>query len=209
MKCSVCGSEKNVTRFKRKIPLCAKHYKQMYRYGEIKKRTKFDPNEIIIKSDYAELLLYNKECEVIAKAKIDISDIDLVRTRKWYCSDLKYVVSDTYQKGEGLHRLITNCPKGKVVDHINRNPLDNRKNNLRICTQGQNMFNLKLGIDNKSGHVGVIYRKHEKKWFSYITVKGKQYSLGYYNSKEDAIKARLIGEKNYFGEFAPNSIKVG
>ena len=56
-----------------------------------------------------------------------------------------------------LHRIITNCPKGMQVDHINRNPLDNIKSNLRVCTNIVNANNRKTRCDNKVGVRGIAY----------------------------------------------------
>jgi hypothetical protein len=56
----------------------------------------------------------------------------------------------------------------------------------------------KLHKANKSGHKGVIWMESRKKWKAYIGFKGKQISLGYYEDKEDAIKARQLAEEKYF-----------
>lgn len=69
-----------------------------------------------------------------------------------------------------LHRFITNCPKGLVVDHINRNPADNRRCNLRICTQFENNKNRS---NNTSGITGVTWRSRSKKWRATIMKNGK------------------------------------
>lgn len=207
MKCSACESNHKVTRFKGEIPLCVKHYKQMYRHGRILHRTTFDPNEIIIHDNYAEIVMYNAKCEESGRTKIDKEDIKKVKDRKWYMTDQGYAISDTKRKGELLHRLLTDCPEGKIVDHINRNSLDNRKQNLRICTQKENTFNSGIRTDNKTGHTGIVYRKREKKWFAYINKDGRQHSLGYHDTKEQAIKARKEGEVKYYGEFAPKILK--
>ena len=95
------------------------------------------------------------------------------------------------------------CPKDMVVDHINMNPLDNRKCNLRICTMQQNNFNKKEQTNNTSGRVGVTWDKQTNKWRAQIQVNGKSIKLGRFKNKEDAIKARLQAEMKYYKEFAP------
>lgn len=97
-----------------------------------------------------------------------------------------------------LHRYLLNPPSNMTVDHINRNPLDNRRCNLRICTQFENNQNQK---SNTSGKVGVSYIKTENKWLAFIKVNGKQIRLGRFKNYNDAVNARLQAEKKYF----PNS----
>ena len=87
-----------------------------------------------------------------------------------------------------LHRFITKCPDDKMVDHINRNPLDNRKENLRLCTNFENCQNKKE--KNNKLPIGVNYHKASSKYRAYIVHGNKQISLGYYKNLDDAIKAR-------------------
>ncbi len=94
-----------------------------------------------------------------------------------------------------LHRYILNPPKGLTVDHINRNPLDNRKCNLRICSQFENNQNQSHNI---SGKVGVCWSNSDKRYVAYIKVNRKQIHLGQYKLFEDAVKARQEAEKKYF-----------
>lgn len=89
------------------------------------------------------------------------------------------------------------------VDHINRNKLDNRRENLRICSRLENVRNTGLRTNNSSGVIGVYYRERFKKWHASIRINGKAKSLGYYHDKKDAIAARKRAEIKYFGEFAP------
>ena len=86
-----------------------------------------------------------------------------------------------------LHRYILNPGNDKVVDHINHNTLDNRNCNLRICTTRENCGNM---ITNTSGVAGVGFHKSSNKWRAYYNIKDKQISLGYFDTKEEAIKAR-------------------
>lgn len=95
-----------------------------------------------------------------------------------------------------LHRYLLNPSKGLTVDHINRNPLDNRRCNLRICTQFEN--NQK---HNTSGKVGVTFNKKLNKYIAYIKVKRKHITLGEFKNFDDAVKCRLKAEEKYF----PNS----
>jgi hypothetical protein len=89
-------------------------------------------------------------------------------------------------------------------DHINRNGLDNRKNNLRVCTHQENTTNRSLMSKNTSGFVGVSWCKATNNWRAQIMVDYKGIHLGCFDSKEDAIKARLNAELKYYGpKFAP------
>ena len=96
--------------------------------------------------------------------------------------------ADGIKRWTMLHRFITECPDDKMVDHINRNPLDNRKENLRLCTNFENCQNKEVK-DNKLP-IGVGYHKASSRYRAYINKGNKQVSLGYYNKLEDAIKAR-------------------
>lgn len=78
-----------------------------------------------------------------------------------------------------------------TVDHINGNTLDNRKCNLRLCTNVDNLKNrINLPKNNTSGILGVRFRKDRNKWYSELQVNGKTIRLGSYLTKEEAIKAR-------------------
>lgn len=92
---------------------------------------------------------------------------------------------------------------GKYYDHINRNPLDNRKSNLRKVTVSQNNQNKKIARNNTSGIIGVHWNKNENKWIARIQDNGKRILIGKFELKNDAIKARLQAEAEYFKEFAP------
>lgn len=91
---------------------------------------------------------------------------------------------------------------GKYSDHLDRNPFNNRKYNLRIATFKENSRNISVGSKNTSGFIGVSIDKRYNKWRAYITVNGRQISLGMFEHKDDAIRARLEGEVKYFGEFS-------
>lgn len=104
-----------------------------------------------------------------------------------------------------LHRLVMNCVKkdGKIVDHINRNRIDCRKNNLRFVNHIQNAINKGIKSNNVSGKVGVSWCKNIKKWMAYITINKKRKILGYYDDFNDASNIRETYEQEYFGEYNP------
>lgn len=85
----------------------------------------------------------------------------------------------------GLHRFLMNPPKGMYVDHINSDKLDNRRSNLRIVTNAENMQNVKKPrSDNKSGYRGVW--KVKDKWQGWAKVNGKDVYAGSYDTAEEA-----------------------
>jgi hypothetical protein len=208
--CSVCGvtSEENKVRFKKGF--CNKHYRQMLEKGKITDssrpsvRSIYKPNEYIQIGDYIEICMYDKYGKETARAIIDTEDFHFVKMYKWHLDGKGYVSTFNNKKYQSLHRLILNPEKNKVVDHINRNILDNRKNNLRICSQSENARNKGICSDNSSGVTGVGWSKEKNMWRSYIGINHKNIHIGYYNNKEDAIKARKDMELKHFGEFTPN-----
>ena len=154
-------------------------------------------NEIIEYEDYAEMILYNRRYEERAKALIDLDDIDKVKNIKWCLKSNGYVHNGKIH----LHRFIMDCPDDMFVDHINRNKLDNRKSNLRICTRQQNNFNRGIRSNNTRGIIGVSFDRRKNKWRARIQVDRREKYLGYFNTKEEAIQARKNAEIEYFGEY--------
>jgi hypothetical protein len=143
----------------------------------------------------------------------DLEDYDLIKDYCWWFNSDGYVVSkDEKRKKVTLHRLVTNCPTGLIPDHIHGHKTrhDNRKMNLRICTNKENVRNKRLQKNNKSGVTGVHFDNTYKKWKPQIRVDGKSIPLGYHVKFESAVKARKDAEDKYFGEFSyDNSMKVG
>lgn len=92
---------------------------------------------------------------------------------------------------------------GDWYDHIDRNPFNNRRYNLRKVSPQENCLNRSLQQNNTSGVTGVYFENYTKKWRAHIEYKGVKMFLGRYSDKDEAIKARLRAEKEYFKEFAP------
>lgn len=131
-------------------------------------------------------------------------DKDLVDKYTWYISQ-GYVTTnvkiDDKPRTKQLHRLIMGEPEGKQIDHIDGNPLDNTRVNLRECDMCDNMKNQGRYKNNTSSYSGVSWHKHRKKWHATISYTKKRIHLGYYMSLDDAINARKKAEKKYYGEF--------
>lgn len=134
---------------------------------------------------------------------IDKEDYSKVKEIYWYMdSRNKYVIGRRRGTLYLLHRYIMGLNKGDglEVDHIDRNPLNNIKSNLRLVTRSINNFNKNVTNKNKSGVVGVRYieRKGRKpKWQARIKVNGREISKDF-NSFEEAVKYRKYLEKEYF-----------
>jgi len=180
---------------------CCKHNHQMERHGKILLRTTMDANEIITKTEYAEVVLFNKNNIEVGRVIVDTEDLEKVRKYKWYLTDQGYVSHKSKIK-LSMHRYVIGCPLDKEVDHINGNPLDNRKSNLRTCTHKENVANKRMRNDNTSGVIGVRFHKLWG-WQAYIAENGKQKHIGWYKTKEEAMEQRLIKSKEQYGEFAP------
>lgn len=133
---------------------------------------------------------------------IDIEDYDLVKPYQWYVKNNGYVFSSKTKTHEAmyLHRLIMGEPQ-EMVDHENRNKLDNRKYNLRLCNSSNGNYNRNRLKTNTTGYTGVSY--NGKYYRSYIHIDGKFIHIGNYNNLHEAVVSRLKAEYKYYGEYAP------
>lgn len=138
------------------------------------------------------------------KFYFDMDDYDKIKQYTWYAMTSGHyctVYTDNVKNKSrvAMHQLIA----GKYYDHADRNPLNNRKYNLRYATQSENARNHNKRKDNTSGFTGVAWSKGKQVWHARITVDNKDIHLGYFKDMQDAIRTRLEAEAKYFGEFAP------
>jgi len=99
-----------------------------------------------------------------------------------------------------LHRflwiVLFGDPKKNLVDHIDGDGFNNHPDNLRLATPHENQTNRKkLNINNKSGYTGIYWESKNKKWRAQIFVKGKNISLGFHETRDEAIRARIEAEE--------------
>lgn len=140
-------------------------------------------------------------------ALVDDADYEKFGHLNWkaHKNGKKYYATMNYKDGEKfrqltLHREIMNPPKGMFVDHINGNPLDCRRENMRLVTSSQNAMNRRLRSDNKLGVVGVSKTKSGK-YAAYYSVSGKMKHLGRFATLEEAKVAREAAEAQHYGEY--------
>lgn len=124
---------------------------------------------------------------------VDLADLPLVQDFAWFKNDSGYAVRREVPRR--MHRLLMGDPDGLLIDHINRNPLDNRRWNLRLCNKSQNG-------QNRVPPGGGVHR-NGRRWRAKLALNGKTIHLGYYDTREEALEARRAGELTYYGEFAP------
>lgn len=183
---------------------CHKHYRRLMRHGDVFMPTRADVRFATIKDSYCYIPL-----GVAAKdgyAIVSLQD-QWVEKYKWHKTNSGYAAARINGRLITLHRFILEEPSGGEVDHINRNKLDNRRENLRIVDHSTNSFNTDLRSTNTSGYRGVSYHKAAKKYAAYITCSGKRQHLGLYLAPEDAYKAYLKARNKY--ERRPNSRRLG
>lgn len=144
-------------------------------------------------------------------AIVDDGDYDWLSQWKWQFKKSGYASRALYggrkdgkhkTKTRFMHHEIIAIQDGEFIDHINGNPLDNRRENLRKCTHRQNMMNRKPLSSSTSRYKGVSYDQSRKKWRSGITSNGKSLNLGRYSTENEAAAAYNFAAIKHFGEFA-------
>jgi hypothetical protein len=165
-----------------------------------------DKWEPVVIGDYAEVPLTRG-----MKCLVSVSDLPLVLPMKWQAGKRAggaryYAVSNRYidgtVKGLTMHRWIMQAPLGSIVDHISGDTLDNRRENLRFCTAGQNTYNSNKQQGTSSRYKGVTFHKQHQKWYAAIRKDNKNVPIGLFDTERDAAKAYDFAAKLLFGEFA-------
>ena len=153
---------------------------------------------------------------------IDTEDWDMVKVHSWRIKGnnmdrYPYAMSNIPHPDGGLekdgrkrrtilslHHLILGKPeKGLMIDHIEHNGLDNRKDNLRLVTRQQNGWNRKSSKNSSSDYKGVSWNEAIKKWAAGIACNRKQINIGYFTCEKEAAravnnKARELGLEEHF-----------
>lgn len=151
-------------------------------------------------------------------ALVDDDDFERINAHKWHsnwdaCTKsfraVRTISTVTGRKTVKMHREVMDAQSGFAVDHINHNTLDNRKENLRLCSRSQNNANQRLRSNNKSGFKGVCFNKRIGKWCAEFQVNGKQCYIGIFASALEAALAYDERITDAVGEFAMTNKKLG
>lgn len=139
------------------------------------------------------------------KVLVDPEDYISLMGHHWFLLDghgKKYVRANFDGKEISMHRFILGVSGYLFIDHINGNGLDNRKENLRFCTQTQNQHNRGASSASKTGYKGVFWSKANKRYIASITANKKQHHLGSFTCKHKAALAYNKKARELHGEFA-------
>ena len=136
-----------------------------------------------------------------SEGRIGIVDDDMrhLSLERWYLTSHGYMVSK--HKNYLHHAVIGKPPAGLVVDHLNRNKLDNRRANLRFVSTSTNVSNCAVRSNSKSGIKGV--RKHRRKWVAEGCINYKTIYLGIFDTPQEAQEARMNWESTVAAMGAP------
>lgn len=152
-------------------------------------------NTFIIKGDIVEIDILDKDGKVGMVAVVDLHDFDKVKNIKWSNNGNGYIRNS--RKNIYIHQAIMGTEDGLEIDHKDRNPLNNRRNNLRQVTHRSNIYNNPKQTNNTSGIVGVSWRKDRNRWRAHIKVNQKYKNLGHFINFDDAVEARRKAEEEH------------
>lgn len=162
-------------------------------------------NQYDLSGEYGIGYTSNTNAEGINYFYFDLEDYDKIKKYCWsFACSRDYVEANNFEEKNSnnikLHRLITNCPSNKQIDHINHKKYDNRKSNLRLVDNAQNQWNKKGNRDVKNQkYIGVT--KRGEKFRAIINCNKHRYYLGTFKTFEEAVNARIKAEEKYFGEY--------
>lgn len=152
-------------------------------------------------------------------ALVDDEDYERISGHKW-CSNIHprkdgtnrvYAVRDASTEGRihrvYLHRAILEYNDRNDIDHIDGNPLNNVRSNLRVCSRAENARNARVRTGGTSRFKGVRWHSQNKNWQARITVNGKDRHIGIFGSEVDAAVAYDVAAKVFFGCFAKLNFK--
>ena len=138
-------------------------------------------------------------------AIVDDADFAWLSQMKWYAKEgtrTFYAVTMVGRRHVPMHRLIMGSPKGKDIDHINGDGLDNRRSNLRVCSRSENLMNRGASPKNTSGFKGVSWNEATGSWRAKIQRRGQSIHIGLFQTKEAAAIAYNKTAEKLFKQFA-------
>jgi hypothetical protein len=134
---------------------------------------------------------------------VDDKDYEFLNQFHWQADKNNAVKGRVFGKQILMHRFIMQVADNVEVDHVDRNPLNNQRSNLRVATSSQNKCNRGPRKDNTSGFKGVSWHSQRNKWTARIKVPhGKYLHLGLYTRKVDAVRAYDKASQQHHGDFA-------
>lgn len=141
------------------------------------------------------------------KAIVDDEDYLKVVRHSWYAQVEKgkntYAVSRIGGKLIRMHRLILGAKKGEIIDHQDHDGLNNRRSNLRLCTNGQNLHNRPPNKNKKSSRFkGVFWYSRKQKYEVFFRCNGKAIRGGFFTNELDAARHYNKLARELLGEFA-------
>lgn len=154
---------------------------------------------------YTRIVLHNGK-----EALIDLADFDRIAAFRWQFErrENREYARRTIERGGKfkvvrMHRFVLGLTDPKVlVDHINGDGLDNRRSNLRTCTNEENLRNRGPTVRNTSGYKGVWFNRSANNWRAYIRVNGKAHHLGAFGTAREAADAYDTAAIGHHGQFA-------
>ena len=142
-------------------------------------------------------------------AIVDDEDIEKLKSYRWRLLINKrrripsYIVSTSSRHAVSMHRIIMDAKHGQQIDHADGNALNNQKSNLRFATASQQMMNRpRFRTKTSSRYKGVYWDKTLRRWQIRIAVNGKEKTVGYGSSENDAARKYNDAAMLYHGEFA-------
>ena len=145
-------------------------------------------------------------------AIVDDEDFNELAQYRWKCCKKLYAYRYTWDGIKVcriyMHREIMKATKGVEVDHKNLNKLDNRRENLRLCTRTENARNIPKGKRNTSGFKGVFFQNRKNPWRARIRCGEKSISLGSFKTPEEAASAYNAAATRLHGEFSNINLNI-
>ena len=148
-------------------------------------------------------------------ATVDDGDFETLSCFKWCAVKVKtghyYAMRSIRANGKkvniSMHRAIMQAQKGNEIDHRDRNPLNNQRDNLRFCTHQQNGMNRAKTTNTASRYKGVTWSRHTGKWQASIMHDKKSIYLGVFPAEEDAARAYDVAARERFGEYCKTNFE--
>lgn len=205
--CEICGRKCSKKIRYGGYTLCPKHMHQLRKYGKFldaNPRANHDLNDYKVDEEVTTVFVYNQKNDCVGQFLIDTEDLPKIKYHKWRFSHQHVVTGSGAGHIRECSHVILQIPKEKddtIVDHINGDTFDNRKQNLRICSQQENLLNQSSMITNTNGFIGISFESQRNKYSAEIRKGYVRCHLGRFDTLKEAVYARYLAEGMVFQDF--------